>query len=132
MDTIWRVVKNVKLENSPNYVYNYEGKSNGLYQANLISDQVKQVEEELFFELSDIAYENMTTKSLKHAAEMLIYLGTSPGSLFRPWLKFYSGTFADHRDTIFKSPLADHPGQIMLKLNRLMKASKTRNNKDYL
>ena len=65
----------------------------------------------------------MTAKSLKHAAEMFIYLGSCPGP-FATWVKFYSGEWSDQRsDSSMFSQLADHPDLIMLTLNRIMKKS---------
>ena len=100
---------------------------NGLYNDDkiekIISNQVTIVEQNLNLQSSDQRYENMTAKSLKHAAEMFIYLGVCPG-LFAPWLKFYN----TYRDSIFSPQLASHPEDIMLTLNRIMKAPTPSNN----
>ena len=120
LDKIWSVVRNLK--------YNPEAEGflcadNGLYKdKNIITDQVTEIEQKLNIQSSNQRYENMTAKSLEHAAEMLIYLAVCPGS-FSPWLKFYSKTY---RYSIFNLQFA--PQEIMLTLNRIMKATKTPNN----
>ena len=119
LDKIWSVVRNLK--NNP------EAKSflcadNGLYNDKNITYQVTEIEQKLNIQSSYQRYENMTAKSLEHAAEMLIYLAVCPG-LFSPWLKFYSKSY---RYSIFNLQFA--PQEIMLTLNRIMKATKTPNN----
>ena len=118
LDKIWSVVRNLK--NNP------EAKSflcadNGLYDDKNITYQVTEIEQKLNIQSSYQRYENMTAKSLEDAAEMLIYLAVCPG-LFTPWLKFYSKSY---RYSIFNLQFAPH--EIMLTLNRIMKATKTPN-----
>ena len=81
--------------------------------------QVKAVEQQLQLESTERILETLTNEELRTAAEMFTYLNTCPDSWYMSWSSFY-------RDLFLTKP-AD---QIILTLNRMMKTTKTSQNKE--
>ena len=101
---------------------------------NSIGEQVEAIEQQLNIQSSKDPYqryENMTAKSLKHAAEMFIYLGSCPGPLAQ-WFLFYTGWSDGKSDSSIFSLLADQPDLIMLTLSRIMRGPNITPNKNHL
>ena len=86
--------------------------------SNILST-VSAIENKVKVATSEIIYENITSKVLKTAAEMLNYLNSEIKSdSTKSWLKFYWTLF-----------MSKSPNEIILTLNRIMKKSKNTNEK---
>ena len=109
-DNIQNAVKTVKSETFLDLSCDY-------YNINLNDDgplsQVMAVEQKLQIKSSEQINESLTNKKLETAGEMFLYLIMCPYSI-KPWLVFYKDLFQ-----------TQSPDQIILTLNRLMKATKT-------
>ena len=129
MDKIWTVLRNTKLEQP--IFSECTDNNNGFYKNDFIAEQVRKIEQKLHIQSSYQRYENMTAKSLKHAAEMFIYLGSCPGPLAQ-WFLFYTGWSDGKSDSSIFSLLADQPDLIMLTLSRIMRGPNITPNKNHL
>ena len=87
---------------------------------NIIKAQIEKLEKQLKIKPSQFAFENMTSEELKPAAEMFLFMGVCPGTL-KPWFVFYKNLFEK-----------DSPHQILLTLNRLMKGTRSKQNRYFL
>ena len=120
LDTIWKVVKDVKLESSESSIDCPNQK--GLYKESDIALQIEMVENKLSIKSSDIIFENITSRHLETAAEMFIYLCVCPNYIlwkfwFLSWYRLY--------DDLFQSQSAY---TILLTLNRMSHINKPENN----
>ena len=114
VDTIWKVVKKVKFNES----LSTDCSDGGIYNNFARERIVQSVEKELEINSSDLNFGNVTPKVLKTAAEFFIYLNVCPHtdtlkSLFILWADFYADLFGKQS-----------PDQIILTLNRIVHQEK--------
>ena len=124
-DTIWRIIRKIKMDASPENSEKYCNK----YGLSLdIRPPVERLEQELNIVSSEKRYKNIALEDLKTAAEMLLFLNTCPYSLgnvdsivqkwFKSWWSFYKDLF-----------LTQTPYNIILTLNRMTKTRTSENGK---
>ena len=105
---MWEHVKNMKSNISLDLACRQDGLYGDGDQHLDISDvQVREFEQKLNINSSEVRFQNITLDELKSAAEMFIYLNLCPGSL-KPEFQFF--------DDLFKKKT---PYKIILTLNRL-------------
>ena len=112
-------VKLIKLKNS----FDKDCAFGFYYNENDKLSQVMAVEQQLNIDSSELRFKNITTKDLRNAAEMFIYLNTCPyaagpyirnygNAALENWFKSWSLFYND----LFKTQTVD---QILLTLNRI-------------
>ena len=113
LETIWGVVKKIKLESSIRM--EYVSCSGDFLYDNSEPGLLERLERKLKVNSSNLRFENITAADLKTAAEMFVYLFMCPGDVealkwFNAWTNF--------NNFLYKT---QSPAQIIMSLNRLMK-----------
>ena len=107
----WNVVKKTKFDTSIDTTCDYYG----FYNDRIKMTQVEKVKQQLqLINSSEVVFINMTTKHLKAAAELFIYLNACPANSEKAWFRTWFSFFTD----LFQSQSAD---QIIQTLNRIIK-----------
>ena len=116
MDTVWKMMKNIKSEASTEKECTFDY---GINNLNLDTETlVASLEQQLKIELSEIRMENLTNGDLTTPAKMFTYFLMCHETV-KPWLTFYKDLFAT-------KPI----DEIILTLNRMSKIETLQNKVD--